>query len=53
MKSVGVAVVAGTMNITTPPSRCRTPSTFSAAKYRSAMRPRKNGAMMAATGLTV
>jgi len=49
----GEPVARGTRNITTAPSRCRTPSTRSVAKYRSATSPRKNGATIAAIGFTV
>src|SRR5216683_1141121 len=53
MNVVGSAEKRGAAKRITPPSRCRVPRTFSVAKYRSATRPRKNGATMAATGLTV
>src|SRR5688500_4187003 len=53
MKSVGVAVVCGTASRIAPPSRCSAPSTFCVAKKRSATRPTKKGATMAAIGFTV
>src|SRR5688572_143077 len=53
MNSVGVADVAGVASRTSPPSRCSVPSAFCVAKYRSATSPTKNGAAIAAMGLTV
>jgi len=49
----GEPVAPGTKNMMMPPRMCSVPSTFSVEKYRSAMRPRKNGATIAAIGLTV
>src|SRR5829696_8306189 len=53
MNSVGVADVDGVASSTRPPSRCRVPSAFWVAKYRSATKPTKNGAAIAAIGFTV
>ena len=53
MNVVGSAANCGVAKRSSPPSRCSVARTFSVAKYRSATRPRKNGATIAATGLTV
>jgi hypothetical protein len=53
MNAVGLPVACGAARSTSPPARCSTPRTFCVAKYRSATSPTKNGAAMAAIGLTV
>ena len=53
MNSVGLPDVCGAASSSTPPTRRRMPKTRSVAKNRSATRPTKNGAAIAAIGLTV